>query len=485
MLFNKSDAQYFEIPGGTKGYLYPPDDQKQQSIAEVEMDGVYPLEGYSINDFCTETIFMQEGGFVLEIDGQEINLKKGDVYAIPPKNEYRLWGKGKSIDVITPAWDKAQNHIMNESEYKMLFANAKEADMLYALGVFVADPVYYLSTPKKNYVLLDHREIGVFQEKNKNNVQARLLNPYLEKAKQLSDNAPAIYKVGYLILEDLDLLSVTWQIPSNFPTGLADYLRSRNIKLNIQQQLFPERRKKSGAELSVIRNIMKRLTLAFVRIEEILQISKIEGDLIKYNGEALTSEILKQEVNQVLIANNLIDTEGMIISCGEQAAMPHHPGAGILRPNQTIICDIFPRDIASGYYGDMTRTYVKGAPSESVQKMFEAVKSAQESAIDLVQAGKSGKDIYNCICTNFISKGFEVSSRGFIHGLGHGLGLDLHETPFLNSVSNDILQTGDVFSIEPGLYYPEFGGVRIEDIIAITENGVENLTKYPKIFIIE
>ena len=112
MFVKKEMAESFSIPGGTKGAIYPSSPKGDQTIAVVEMDGIYPEKGYSFNDFCTETIFMLEGKFELEADGKKYQLEKGDLFMILPGTKYRISGKGKSIDFISPAWDKSQNHII-------------------------------------------------------------------------------------------------------------------------------------------------------------------------------------------------------------------------------------------------------------------------------------------------------------------------------------------------------------------------------------
>ncbi|MCW1930540.1 MAG: cupin domain-containing protein [Candidatus Kerfeldbacteria bacterium] len=112
MYYKKSQAQQFTIPGGTDGVLYPAHPKGEQSIAYIEMEGEYPVGGYSFNDVCTETLYMQEGHFTVEYGGETFELDPGDVLMLLPGKKYRTWGKGKAVIVITPSWDKAQNHII-------------------------------------------------------------------------------------------------------------------------------------------------------------------------------------------------------------------------------------------------------------------------------------------------------------------------------------------------------------------------------------
>ena len=114
MLARKKDARKFKISGGTKGLIYPSSPKGDQTIAMVEMDRIYPEKGYSINDNCTETIFMLSGKFKMEVSGKKYTLKKGDMFTILPGNKYRIKGKGRAMDFISPLWDSTQNHIIEK-----------------------------------------------------------------------------------------------------------------------------------------------------------------------------------------------------------------------------------------------------------------------------------------------------------------------------------------------------------------------------------
>ena len=182
-----------------------------------------------------------------------------------------------------------------------------------------------------------------------------------------------------------------------------------------------------------------------------------------------------------------IDT---IISCGAESADPHAIGSGPIKPHSPVVIDIFPVSLRTHYYGDMTRTIFKGEPSAGLQKMYEAVREAQEQAIAQVRAGADGKDIYDSVCRHFNAEGYptRISTKGgegFIHGLGHGVGIDIHEPPSLGATSS-ILKAANVVTVEPGLYYPRprrnipAGGIRIEDAVVVKNGDCENLTKFPK-----
>jgi Xaa-Pro aminopeptidase len=368
---------------------------------------------------------------------------------------------------------------------KVIYANSKDSNMYYAVKVSVHDPFFYIDTDKKKYVFLDHRELGVFNDKNKNpEIEAVLLNPFIDEANALPDETSTANKLAHILFKKYELLEKPVKVPANFPLAMADFLRGKGAQLDPVSAFYPERVVKSKDEISYVRDSMDRLVKAFSFVEDVLREAVIKGDRIIHQGEVLTSEKLKREVGRHLLMNDLIDLEGMIISTGVHAAIPHHPGEGPLRPHETIIVDIFPRHQGHGYHGDMTRTYVKGQPREEIKKLYQAVLETQEKAIAAVRPGMTGKEIHDICVRNFLDLGYHADDKGFIHGTGHGLGIDIHEAPYLNKFSQDILAVGHIFSIEPGLYYPEIGGVRIEDIVVVTDDGSENLTAHHKDYII-
>lgn len=368
---------------------------------------------------------------------------------------------------------------------KLLYANTHNRDMLYAVGIEVPDPFFLLDIDGTRHIFLDRREYGIFLEENKKvDLQVHLLDSYLESAQKIEDEGSLVYKLAYAILDSFGVINQEILVPNDFPIGMADYLRSKGINLVATASLFPERKIKSEDEVNKIREALRRTGKAFAKIEEILKASVIQNDMLLYQDEPLTSERLKSEAEQVLLAEDMLNTEGIIISCAEHAAIPHHRGAGAIHPHQTIVCDIFPRHRGSGYFADMTRTYVKGNPSEEIKKLYSAVLEAQENALNKAVAGMPGSALHQICVDTFLEKGYHVGDQGFVHGTGHGLGLDVHEAPRAGATSEDILEAGHVVTVEPGLYYPEVGGVRIEDVVVIRKSGVENLTNYHKNYII-
>lgn len=392
---------------------------------------------------------------------------------------------------------------------KLLYASSsKDSDMFYAVRVKIPDPFFYLDTGEKQYVFLDHREYGVFREHQENikdripaaaGMTAILVNPLMEEASRLRSSSfgaagarSSIEKGGsilswlaYLILKKYGLLNESIEVSNNLPLEMADCLREKGVNLVVKNPFFPERLKKASHEIDAIRDALVRTQHAYTHIKEVLHNSTIDGDRVMYQYQPLTSERLKEEVEKILLSHDMTNDEGIIISCAGHTAIPHHRGAGMIRPHQTIVCDIFPRHRETGYFADMTRTYVKGEPTEEIANMYAAVLEAQERAIEKVKPGVTMGDVHQSCIDTFLEKGFHHGDKGFVHGTGHGLGIDIHEYPFVRHNAPTVFEPGHVVTIEPGLYYPEIGGVRIEDVVVVTEDGCRNLTDYPKEYIIE
>jgi Xaa-Pro aminopeptidase len=368
---------------------------------------------------------------------------------------------------------------------KLSFASSKERDIFYAVGMEIPDPFFLLEKDGQKYVFLDKREIGVFEKNNEDKIiEAKALEPFLEKAQKEKNTESATSKMAELIIKEFNIQGEIY-IPDYFPIEMYEYLKKKDYNLKLLKPFFPERRRKITKEVELIERAIKKTHKAFERIEIILKESEIEKDRIYFKKEVLTSEILKKEAEKELIEQNMIDLEGMIVSSGEQGSRPHDRGSGEIKPHAPIIVDIFPKDRGSGYFADMTRTYLKGKPSEEVVKMYESVKKAQENAIKKIAPGEEAFEIYKSCFEVFEKNGFKTEEEGFVTGLGHGLGVDVHELPFVNSSSEAVLEEGDVITVEPGLYYSNLGGIRIEDVVVVAENGCRNLTNYPKNLVIK
>lgn len=366
----------------------------------------------------------------------------------------------------------------------LIYDSDKSSDVRYLIGCPIPDPFFILSTDSTTTAYLDKRELEVVREhlaKHQKKIRVAALEPYLEKALRMPADIPLAQRIMECILREEGTLGGELTVPNNFPLDMADYLRKNGVKLRVAERLFPERDVKTPEEIAAIEAALQKTIKAYSLIEDILEQSMVVGDHLTLNGDILTSEWLTYEVESLLLKDNLLCTEGMIISSGVHSSMPHHRGSGPIKAHWPIVCDLFPRDRSSDYFADMTRTYVKGQPSKYFVEMYNATKNAQERALDALKPGVTGKEVHEVCVEAFREAGFVTDENGgFIHATGHGLGIDLHEQPVLSSRNTQPLIEGNVVTVEPGLYYPQHGGVRIEDVAVITANGHTNLTNYPK-----
>jgi Xaa-Pro aminopeptidase len=276
-------------------------------------------------------------------------------------------------------------------------------------------------------------------------------------------------------------------VPPSFPLGHADHLRANGIEVTVDRDLFNDRRRsKNKTELRGIRNAQRACEAALDASRELLRRASANGGGLEIDGEPLTCERLKRVIEDVF-ADHGVEGPDMIVAHGPQTAVGHNMGSGQIVPNEPIVFDLFPRDKASGCYADMTRTYVVGEPSEELREWYRLVKQALETSTAGVKPGVNGRTLYEQVCEIFHGAGYktqlnkepgEVLEDGFFHGLGHGVGLEVHELPTMSRTGQDLVP-GDVITIEPGLYRSGYGGLRLEDLVLVTSDGYEVLTNYP------
>lgn len=359
---------------------------------------------------------------------------------------------------------------------RLHYASTQDPNILYFLRDHVADPFFFLEYEGTKRVFLSVTDLEAVREKGNGEVEVVDVRPLQAKATVRAGDQ--LGNLALVILEEYGALKDEIVIPRNFPVGIADEIRKTLPRLTAVTNWAPERELKSPEEISAIRENFKHTVQAYQFIEQILRDSVVDELAIMYDSKPLTSEFLKREVRKLLLDHDLENPAGLIISSGRHAAMPHHSGTGPIRPGETIIVDIFPQSTENHYFADMTRTYVKGETSETVKKMYAAVSEAQHASLAALGPGVSTKSVYEISAQVIRDHGFDVGEKGYTHSLGHGLGVAIHEFPNLSPRSDTTLEVGHVVTVEPGLYYPEHGGVRIEDTVVITEGGYENLTNY-------
>lgn len=287
------------------------------------------------------------------------------------------------------------------------------------------------------------------------------------------------------LLRKLALSTIT--VAADFPLGIANQLRRAGIRLRIADgPLFLQRAIKTPAEIKRIAECQRSAVQALRAAVRLIARARCDcQNRLWIGGKLLTSEYLRRVIGEVLLAHNCTG-EGTIVAGGKHSAMPHSVGQGPLRAHESIVIDIFPRHLEHGYYGDLTRTVVKGAPSAALKKMYSAVKAAQTAALAEIRAGVSGAKVHRAAAAVLAAHGFKSGlldgkAQGFIHSTGHGIGLEVHEAPSLSPRSGR-LRSGELVTVEPGLYYFEHGGVRIEDTVLVTRTGCRKLARCEDVF---
>ena len=274
-----------------------------------------------------------------------------------------------------------------------------------------------------------------------------------------------------------------FRVPDDFPVALFLKLRALGVKVEpAGGPMFPEREIKSDAEAAAIREGNRLSAVGFAAAEAILRASRPKGRTLRYAGKPLTSEVLKFAIESAILreGGSSLNT---IVAGGDQACDPHNRGTGPLRPNELIILDIFPSVTDTGYYGDMTRTFLRGRASDAQRQLVATVRAAQLAAIRMIRTGVDGQKVHQKVAATFVAAGYQTKhtkngSVGYFHGTGHGLGLAVHEMPRMSPTVSMLLKQGAVVTVEPGLYYPGLGGCRIEDVVQVTDRGAKMLSNY-------
>jgi len=355
---------------------------------------------------------------------------------------------------------------------KLIYAaSPSSADMMYATGFHAPDPFLFLEHRGKKTIVLNDLEI----DRGQKQADVDEILSQSELARAIGGQPPAAVIAAWL-LHLRKVLRV--EVPANFPLGVARALEKSGIRvMPVEGHFWPDREIKSARELSEIRSALGLAATGIRRAVEVLRAAKIgRGGSLRWNGRVLTSEIVRAEADAAVLRAGGVP-EGTIIAGGRQACDPHERGHGPLRAHELIIVDIFPRCSRSGYFGDLTRTVVKGRALEAQRRLWDTVRAAQRLAMRAIKPGIPGRDVHRAVQEFFVSRGYPTEQKrgrwtGFFHGTGHGLGLDLHEEPRLAATT---FRPGQVFTVEPGLYYPGVGGARHEDVVAVTRSGCEPL----------
>jgi Xaa-Pro aminopeptidase len=362
----------------------------------------------------------------------------------------------------------------------IIAASEADANLYYATRFLAPDPFIFLEVAGEKVLLLSDLEID--RGRQQAAVQTVLpLSRYEEEARRAGEGT-GLAAVAVRLLRERGVAVV--QVPADFPLGLADDLRARGVTVRAKPDPFYDARTvKTAEEVAAISHALAATEGAMDVAIGALRAAEVHEGVLTLEGEVLTSERVKRMIAAHLLERDYL-AQHTIVAGGEQGCDPHEQGHGPLRADTAIIIDIFPRSIATRYHGDVTRTVVKGQASAALRNQYAAVRAAQEEALATIRTGVEGPAVHARVCSLFEARGYrtgEVGGRmqGFFHGTGHGLGLEIHEPPRVSKIPAT-LQAGNVVTVEPGLYYPGVGGVRLEDVVVVTEAGCTNLVKYPK-----
>ena len=360
----------------------------------------------------------------------------------------------------------------------LLYADSEaNADMLYFGEVFVPDPFIAFSCKGKRIAIVSQLEFGRVKSESRFDEVLPLEDLLKESVGKFG------YPAGLIMHVAKKYRIRRFSVAPDFPCGLAFKLKEAGLKFDVEEgALFPAREFKTDEEARLIKEGNAASSAGFREVEKLLRESEIRRGFLYHGGRRLTSERVQEAIAIACLGRGAI-AANTIVAGGDQACDPHCRGTGPLKANELIIVDIFPRVAKTGYHGDMTRTYLKGKASDAQKELYNTVLEAEQTALAEHRSGKSASRIYRNVVKFFEGRGYKTGREdgvpvGFIHGLGHGLGLAVHEPPRVNRMGTK-LRKGQVITVEPGLYYPGLGGVRVEDVVRVRAGEPEMLSRHP------
>jgi Xaa-Pro aminopeptidase len=370
---------------------------------------------------------------------------------------------------------------------RLIYADSiRDPDLFVATGISIVDPFAYVETDGKRVIVTSELEADAARRNSSaTDVWTGSEFGARELVKGGMSYETASLEVVRRALEKLGVTAVT--VPPSFPLELADYLRERGVTVQADRTPFEMRRRvKDEHQLAGIRAAQRATEAAFARAVEVLGASSPGSDGLVFEGETLTAERLTGELEDVLRAHGC-EGEPPLVGNGPTGANVHEHGTGPIRPHESVIIDIFPRHIASRYHADMTRTFCFGEAPEQLRHMHATVYEALRASEEAIAAGVNGRAVWEAACDAIEAGGYRTTrgladgeslDEDFFHGLGHGVGVEVHEAPNMGLAGDDLI-VGDVVTIEPGVYRKGFGGVRLEDLGVVTEGGCDILTSFP------
>jgi Xaa-Pro aminopeptidase len=364
---------------------------------------------------------------------------------------------------------------------RLLYAASEtDADILYPTGFFAPDPFLFVQKGRTRILVMSDLEMDRARKQARVDrvlSWSKVAAPFEKDGRK----APPADVIA-LVLRQLGLRRV--EVPASFPLGLAMELDARGIRLDLGGDPFwPEREIKAPHEVRAIEASLRAAEAGLEAGLAALKACRIRSGWLWRDGRKFTAEDLRRAVNTRMMADGYVPAH-TICAPGDQAVDPHEEGHGPIRANQPVVMDIFPRSEKTGYFGDLTRTVVRGRASARLHEAYAIVHEGVRLGHRMIREGVEGQDVHRAIQDLFERQGYETGVKdgrmqGFFHGTGHGLGLQIHEAPSIGK-RPCTLRAGHVVTVEPGLYYLGLGGVRIEDVALVTKTGSRCLTRVPK-----
>jgi len=360
-------------------------------------------------------------------------------------------------------------------------ASETDADILYPTGFFAPDPFLFVQKGRSRILVMSDLEL----DRAKQQARVDRVLSWSKLARPIEARGPTATPADVIarVLKGLGLRRA--EVPRSFPLGLAMELDERGIRLELGPDPFwPERAVKTPSEVRAVEASLRAAEAGLLAGIEALKACRIGRDgYLRRHGRRFTVRDLRGAVNQRILAEGCVPAH-TICAPGDQAVDPHEEGHGPIRAHSPIVMDIFPRSESTGYFGDLTRTVVRGRASHRLHELYAIVHHAVKLGHSRIKEGADGQRIHQEIQALFERHGYKTGVRngrmqGFFHGTGHGLGLEIHEAPSIGR-RPCVLKAGNVVTVEPGLYYLGLGGVRIEDVALVTKTGSRNLTRVPK-----
>jgi Xaa-Pro aminopeptidase len=369
----------------------------------------------------------------------------------------------------------------------LIYADSvRSADMRHAIPLAVIDPFLYAELGDERHVVVSSIERSRLEELDAtlkvHTIDAFGLDQLLAEG---VDRHEA--ELRALVRACSEISAGNVRVPPEFPLELADRLRSSGLELEPDRELFASRRRvKSEAELAGIRRAQRAAEAGMRAAATLLRSAEPDAGRLIAGAEPLTCERLQHVIrNAIIDAGAAIDE--FVASHGAQTAVGHELGSGPIQSGEPIVIDLWPRDPATACYADMTRTFVVGEVNDELRRYHELTLEALERSRRELKPDAPGREVWGAACEPYERAGLPTQrtkqpgtplEEGFFHSLGHGVGLEVHEPPILGRAADRML-AGDVVTLEPGCYRPGFGGCRLEDLLYVTEDGVELLTDFP------